>query len=52
MRVDQRQTRDRGERVRERIVWCRPKPQTVVSVRSAELATLAGVSLLLQTSNA
>lgn len=36
MRVDQRQTRDRGERVREQIVLCGPQTQTVVSVSSAK----------------
>lgn len=52
MRVDQRQTRDRGERVRERIVRCGPETRTVVSLRSAEMANLARVSLHPQTSNA
>lgn len=52
MRVDQRQTRDRGGRVRGRIVWCGPETQTLASVRSAELANLARVSLLPKTSNA
>lgn len=27
MRVGQRQTRDQGERVRERMVWCGPETQ-------------------------
>lgn len=44
MRVGQRQTRDRGERVRGRIIWCGPETQTVVKCeerRAGELGARA-----------